>query len=59
MSSAMQMLMNAVIDYLSEAVAKAVNLVAPSISFGLYACAEALFLYGLYMAFLGPRHGAP
>ena len=31
--------------------------VAPSISFGLYVSAEALFLYGLYVVFCGSQHG--
>jgi hypothetical protein len=51
--------MNAALDFLANVVAKVYDFVAPSISFGLYAGAEALFLYGLYMAFLGPRHGLP
>jgi len=51
--------MTATLDFLTNAVTKIFNFVAPSISFGLYAGAEVLFLYGLYMAFLGPRHGLP
>jgi len=51
--------MNAALDLLTEAAEKVFDFVAPSISFGLYAGAEALFLYGLYMAFLGSPHGHP
>jgi hypothetical protein len=40
---------------MTEAVEKALNKLAPSISFGLYAGAEALFVYGLYLAFRGAR----
>jgi hypothetical protein len=47
--------MNDALDFLTDAAMKAVNFVAPSISFALYAGAEVLFLYGLYMAFAGPR----
>jgi hypothetical protein len=51
--------MNATLDVLTAAVERVVNYVAPSVSFALYAGAEALFLYGLYMAFLGAPHGHP
>jgi hypothetical protein len=51
--------MNATLDVLTEAVEKVVSYVAPCVSFALYAGAEALFLYGLYMAFLGSPHGHP
>jgi hypothetical protein len=59
MGCAQWILMNAALDLLTEAAEKVFDFVAPSISFGLYAGAEALFLYGLYMAFLGSPHGHP
>jgi hypothetical protein len=59
MACAHGFLMNAALDLMTEAVEKVFNYVAPSISFALYAGAEALFLYGLYMAFLGSPHGHP
>jgi hypothetical protein len=59
MASAMTFSVNAALDFLAEAVEKAFAFVAPSISFGLYAGAEALFLYGLYMVFFGPQHPPP
>jgi hypothetical protein len=51
--------MNATLDFLAEVVEKIFAFAAPSLSFGLYAGAEALFLYGLYMAFFGASHGHP
>ena len=51
--------MNAVIEYLADMVARAFTFLAPSVSFGLYAGAEALFVYGLYVVFTGGHHGAP
>ena len=51
--------MNDALDFLTDAAMKAVNFVAPSISFAMYTGAEVLFLYGLYMAFLAPPHGLP
>jgi hypothetical protein len=48
---------NATLDFLAEVVERVFAYVAPSISFGLYTGAEALFLYGLYMVFFGPTHG--
>jgi hypothetical protein len=48
---------NATLDYLAEAMEKFFSYVAPSISFGLYVSAEALFLYGLYVVFFGSQHG--
>jgi len=51
--------MKSVLDLLSGATEKVFNYVAPSVSFGLYAAGEVLFLYGLYMAFLGSRHVHP
>ena len=50
---------NATLDFMAGVVEKAFTYVAPSISFGLYAGAEALFLYGLYLVFFGPQHGLP
>jgi hypothetical protein len=51
--------MNATLDFMAEAVEKVFAFVAPSLSFGLYTSAEALFLYGLYMVFFGPTHALP
>jgi len=50
---------NDTLDFMAGVVEKAFSHVAPSVSFGLYAGAEALFLYGLYMVFFGPQHGLP
>ena len=55
----MTLFVNAALDFLAEVADKVFTYVAPSVSFGLYASAEALFLYGLYMVFLGPHHGPP
>ena len=52
-------IVNDTLDFMAGAVEKVFTYVAPSISFGLYAGAEALFLYGLYLAFFGPQHGLP
>ena len=59
MGCAMTLFVNAALDFLAEVADKVFTYVAPSVSFGLYASAEALFLYGLYMVFLGPHHGPP
>ena len=59
MACAITFLVNAALDILAEVVEKAFSFLAPSISFGLYASAEALFLYGLYMVFFGPQHPLP
>jgi hypothetical protein len=53
MASANRFSVNAVIEILSEAVERVFSFLAPSVSFGLYAGAEILFLYGLYMVFFG------
>jgi len=53
----MQLFVNAAFDYLAEAMEKFFSYLAPSISFGLYVSAEALFLYGLYVVFFGSQHG--
>jgi len=42
---------------MADVVERIIAFVAPSISFGLYTGAEALFLYGLYMVFFGPHAG--
>jgi hypothetical protein len=42
---------NATLDHFSDAVTKAVNFLAPPLSFALYAGAEMIFLYGLYHTF--------
>jgi len=57
MAFARTILVNATLDFLAEVVERIFAYVAPSLSFGLYTGAEALFLYGLYMVFFGPRHG--
>ena len=57
MACAWQSSVNATLDYLAEAMEKFFSRVAPSISFGLYVSAEALFLYGLYVVFFGSQHG--
>lgn|GEM_PF-2482210 len=44
--------MNATLDYLSDAVSKLYDFLAPPVSFGLYLGAEMLFLYGLYRAYI-------
>jgi hypothetical protein len=59
MACAFTLFVNAALDSLAQVVDKAISYVAPSISFGLYASAEALFLYGLYMVFVGTQHGSP
>jgi hypothetical protein len=59
MAFAGEIFVNAALDFLAEVVDRVLDYVAPSISFGLYAGAEALFLYGLYMVFFGPSHGLP
>jgi hypothetical protein len=46
---------NAALNYLSDAVSKLCDYLAPPISFGLYAGAEAIFLYGLYRVFVEPH----
>jgi hypothetical protein len=43
---------NAAINYVSDAVSRLCDYLAPPISFGLYAGAECLFLYGLYRIYL-------
>jgi hypothetical protein len=48
---------NATLDFMADVVERIIAFVAPSISFGLYTGAEALFLYGLYMVFFGPHAG--
>ena len=50
---------NTAFDFLADKMDKVFASVVPSISFGLYAGAEAIFLYGLYMAFFGHAHGHP
>jgi hypothetical protein len=55
----MRVFVNSVLDFMAESVEKAIASVAPSVSFGLYAGAEALFLYGLYLVFFGPQNGHP
>jgi hypothetical protein len=50
---------NATLDFMAEVVEKVCSYVVPSLSFGLYAGAEALFLYGLYMVFFGSPHAPP
>ncbi len=59
MACAFGFYMNAAIDFLAEALDKVFSYVAPSVSFGLYASAEALFLYGLYLVFFCSPHGPP
>jgi len=59
MACAFGFCMNAALDFLAEALDKAFSYVAPSVSFGLYMSAEALFLYGLYLVFFGSHHGPP
>jgi hypothetical protein len=44
---------------MAGAVEKVITYLAPSVSFGLYVAAEALFLYGLYLAFVGSPHAHP
>ena len=55
----MTFFVNATLDFVADVVEKIFAYVAPSMSFGLYAGAEVLFLYGLYMVFFGPQHGHP
>jgi hypothetical protein len=43
---------NSTMDFLSDAVCKLYDYLAPPISFGLYAGAELLFFYGLYRVYL-------
>jgi hypothetical protein len=43
--------MNAVIDQFSDKMAKALSFLAPPLSFGLFAGAEMIFIYGLYRTF--------
>jgi hypothetical protein len=50
---------NTAFDFLAEKVDRFFACVVPSISFGLFAGAEGLLLYGLYMVFLGHAHGHP
>jgi hypothetical protein len=57
MACANDILVNATLDFMAEVVERVFAYVAPSLSFGLYAGAEAIFLYGLYMVFFGPHHG--
>jgi hypothetical protein len=55
----MAMLVNSALDSLAEAAERIFSYVAPPLSFGLYAGAEALFMYGLYMVFVCHGHGHP
>ena len=50
---------NTAFDFLADKVDKILASVVPSISFGLFAGAEGLLLYGLYVVFLGSGHGHP
>jgi hypothetical protein len=43
---------NSVLDLVTDAVCKLYEYLAPPVSFGLYAGAELLFLYGLYRVYL-------
>ena len=42
----------AALDNLTDAVCKIYDILAPPVSFGLYAGAELLFFYGLYRAYI-------
>jgi hypothetical protein len=44
---------NATLDFLSDAVSKVFGYLAPPLSFGLYAGAEMIFIYGIYHVFCG------
>ena len=50
---------NAAFDFLADKMDKVFASVVPSISFGLFAGAEALLLYGMYVVFFGSGHGHP
>jgi hypothetical protein len=46
---------NAALEYLTDAVSKLFSYLAPSVTFGLYAGAEMLFIYGVYRVLCAPH----
>ena len=48
---------NTTLDTVTDAVCKLYDYLAPPVSFGLYAGAELLFLYGLYRVYLDSQVG--